>query len=223
VNANLAGRWRLAQSRLRTLRSRSPLRYVRQSVRGKLIAIVFLTTLLVLVVSGTSILVRDLSVYRNSWVADVASEASVLAVSTAPALAFNDREAAARHLAALGTRPSIMAAALYSADGNLFAQFVRHRQLPPPPRPPGGVDSAQVVGERVELTKPIRFNNETLGTLYVRARYGHEPLPGLPRHVLADQRTEPRRGVRAVGGAAALDHGAARGHRPRLAPDRARR
>ena len=96
--------------RLLRLAISAPWRYVRRSVRGKLISIVFLTTLVALLVSGVSILIHDLSVYRKSWAADVASEARLLALSTAPALAFNDLEAAEQHLDALGTRPSVMAA-----------------------------------------------------------------------------------------------------------------
>ncbi|HET9693510.1 MAG TPA: PAS domain-containing protein, partial [Steroidobacteraceae bacterium] len=162
---------RRAAPRLRSFGLVALWHYVRRSVRGKLIAIVFLTTLVVLLVSGTTILVHDLSVYRKSWAADVASEAGLVAVSTAPALAFNDHEAAARHLSALGERPSIMAAALYAADGELYAQFVERREPPPPSRPPPGLGDVQVSGERVELTKVVRLNNEVLGTLYVRARY----------------------------------------------------
>ncbi|MCE3284406.1 MAG: hybrid sensor histidine kinase/response regulator [Steroidobacteraceae bacterium] len=162
----------LTSARAGLLRTVSaPWNYVRRSVRGKLIAGVFLTTLVVLLIAGTSLLVHDLSVYRKSWAADVAAEASVLAVATAPALAFNDREAAERHMEALGARPSIMAAALYDASGERYAAFVRGGEDLPQTRPLLHLDAVRVSGQRVEVTERVGLNDETLGTLYVRARY----------------------------------------------------
>jgi PAS domain S-box-containing protein len=158
---NAAGRRRIV----------APWTYVRRSVRGKFVAVVFLTTLVVLLIAGTSLLVHDLSVYRSSWAADVAAEARLVAVSTAPALAFDDLEAAERHLHALGSRPSIMAAALYGADGKPYATFVRKGEASPPTRPPLYLEEVILSGQRFELAEPVTFNHETLGLLYVRARY----------------------------------------------------
>ena len=149
----------------------APWTYVRRSVRGKFVAVVFLTTLVVLLIAGTSLLVHDLSVYRASWAADVAAEARVVTVAMAPALAFDDPATAQRHLDALGSRPSIMAAALYGADGELYASFVRKGEGAVPPRPPLYLDEAVLSGQRFELAEPVIFNHETLGMLYVRARY----------------------------------------------------
>jgi two-component system, sensor histidine kinase len=157
----------VAQLRLR----RNPWRYVRRSVRGKLIGIVLLTTTIVLLISGTAMLVHDLSVYRNSWAADVATEANILAVSAAPALAFDDQAAARRNLQALQTRSAVLAAALYAPDDRLYAQFVRPGEEPPLQRRPTHLEGLQVAGERVEFAQPIRYNNEYLGTLYLRAHY----------------------------------------------------
>jgi hypothetical protein len=94
---SLATQQRLRQSGWLAL-LRNPIASVKRSVRGKLVGIVLLTTMLVLLVSGTAMLMHDLSVYRSSWASDVASEAAVLASAAAPALAFDDREAAERLL-----------------------------------------------------------------------------------------------------------------------------
>src|SRR4051812_32404788 len=79
---------------------------LRHSVRGKLVGIILLTTATVLLLSGAAMLVHDLSVYRTSWASDIATEASILALSTGPALAFDDHETAQRNLAALQARPA---------------------------------------------------------------------------------------------------------------------
>jgi PAS domain S-box-containing protein len=149
----------------------SPLQYWRSTVRGKLVGIVLLTTVIVLVISGIAMLAHDLSVYRIKWASDVAGEAGILAMSSAPAMAFNDLEVAQRNLDALQVRSAVLAAALYGVDGQLYAQFSRAGEESPPARRPAGLRGVRVAGERVELTQQIEVNGEHLGTLYLRARY----------------------------------------------------
>lgn len=142
---------------------------VRNSVRVKLVRVVLVSTLIALGVAGIAMLTVDLSRYRNSWAADISTEASILAVSVGPALAFNDREAALRNLSALQARPRVMAAALYTSDGTLYASFVREGALPLPSRPPPA--GLRTSGQRVEYAQTIVRKGELLGTLYLRARY----------------------------------------------------
>ncbi len=147
------------------------LRHPWRSARGRLMAIVLLTTVTVLLVSGIAFLAHDLSVYRASWAADVATEANILGLSTAPAMAFDDRDVAARNLVALEARPSVLAAALYTPDGRLYARYVRSGRQPPPDQIAATGEGVTMVGERVEIKQRIAFNGEFLGTLYLRACY----------------------------------------------------
>jgi len=48
--------------------------------------IVVTTTAIALLAAGAGMLTHDLSVYRDSWVADLDTQASILATSTAAAL-----------------------------------------------------------------------------------------------------------------------------------------
>ncbi|MGA8709223.1 MAG: CHASE sensor domain-containing protein, partial [Steroidobacteraceae bacterium] len=98
---------------------------VRHSVRGQLMRVVLLTTVIALCVAGIAMLTVDLGRYQKSWASDLETEASILAVSIAPALAFDDHEAAVRNLAALRARARVMAAAIYSPDGSVYASFLR--------------------------------------------------------------------------------------------------
>lgn len=142
---------------------------VRNTVRGKLLRVVLVTTLIALCVAGIAMLTVDLTRYQKSWAADLSMEASILAVSLAPALAFDDHDAAVRNLSALKARPRVMAAALYRTDGTVYASFVRDGALPLPSQPPAeGIRSS---GERVEYAQQIARDGEVLGTLYLRARY----------------------------------------------------
>jgi PAS domain S-box-containing protein len=140
-------------------------------VGGKLMLVVLLTTAIALLVAGTALVFHDLSENRQSWAADLATEGSILALSTAPALAFDDRQSAEQNLAALQARPSVRAAALYTPDGRLYASYAQRGELPPPPRAPAAGGGAHIDGERVELAQPIIQNGEKLGTIYLRARY----------------------------------------------------
>ena len=150
---------------------RHPISSVKRSVRGKLIGIVLLTTMLVLLVSGTAMLMHDLSVYRSSWASDVASEAAVLASAAAPALAFDDREAAERLLTALRSRSAILAAGLYTEDHRLYAQYRLPDEDAVPEQSPSGPDGLRIAGERVELLHRIEYRGAYLGDLYLKARY----------------------------------------------------
>ena len=147
------------------------LRNARRSVRGKLVAVVLLTTTLALLVSSIAFLGHDFFSYRASWAEDVATEASILSLSTAPAMAFDDRKVATQNLAALQARPSVLAAALYSPDGELYAKFVRPDQQEPPADAPNQVEGVTINGQRVEIVRRIAYNDELLGTLYLSARY----------------------------------------------------
>src|SRR5688572_23514451 len=141
----------------------------RQSVRGKLTAVVLLTTAIALLVAGFAMLRYDLSVYRQSWAADLATEAGILALSTAPALAFDDYETAERNLAALRARPAVLAAALYDMRGKLYANYVQHGEQEPPSQLPALQEGAHIAGERVEVSQRIVQNGELLGTIYLSA------------------------------------------------------
>jgi len=142
---------------------------VRNSVRGKLMRVVLVTTLIALCVAGIAMLTVDLTRYQNSWASDLSTEASILGVSLAPALAFNDHEAAVRDLSALQARSRVMAAALYATDGTVYASFVRDGASPLPAGPPP--EGIRTSGQRVEYAHAIERNGEVLGTLYLRARY----------------------------------------------------
>jgi signal transduction histidine kinase/ActR/RegA family two-component response regulator len=143
----------------------------RNSVRGKLIGIVLRTTAIALVVAVVAMLTYDLSSYRQSWIADLSAEADILALSTAPAVAFDDRAVAQRNLTAMQARPAIRVAALYGMDGKLYAYYSRPGQAPPPSNLPLGRAGARVSGNQIQFAQPIVQNGERLGTIYLVANY----------------------------------------------------
>jgi len=135
-----------------------------------------LTTLAALLIAGIAMLTSDLAAYRRSWASDLTTEAHILALSTAPALAFDDPQVAARELTALRVRPGLRVAALYDAKGRLFSHWVAPDEKPPaatiaPARLRALSGAARISGERVFIYQSVTQRDEWLGTVYLRAQY----------------------------------------------------
>lgn len=142
-----------------------------RSVRGKLMRIVLLTTAMALLAAGIGMLTHDLSAYRDSWVADLETQASILSTSTASALLADDRTVAERNVAALQARPSVLVAALYAANGKRYASFSRAGEALPPLQLQAVVRTARVSGGSVELIEPITQDGQQLGTILLRSHH----------------------------------------------------
>jgi signal transduction histidine kinase len=141
----------------------------RGTVRARLMRVALVTTAIALGLAGLAMLTQDLLVYRSSWASGLSTEAAILALSTAPALEFDDHDLAQRNVSALQARREVLAAALYTANGDLYASYARnHADLP---RQLRNGEFLRVRGDLAELAQPIRRDGETLGFIYLRAAY----------------------------------------------------
>ncbi|MGH8226653.1 MAG: ATP-binding protein [Steroidobacteraceae bacterium] len=142
------------------------------SVRWKFVGVVLLTTAIALLVAGGALLTRDISSYRQAWTADLETEAGVLALSTAPALAFDDHATAIRNVAALQALPAVIVAAIYRTDGKLYAQYVKTGEPPAPQQLPAELSGTPRFSHGdVMITRRVMSNGEWVGTIYLRGRY----------------------------------------------------
>ena len=141
----------------------------RGTVRARLMGVVLLTTALAIGLAGLAMLTYDLLVYRASWASDLSTQAAILALSTAPALEFDDHDLAQRNVSALQVRREVLAAAVYTAGGELYASYARGGARLPPQLRNG--EFLHVHGDLAELGQPIRRGGETLGFIYLRATY----------------------------------------------------
>lgn len=148
-----------------------PVRHPHGSMRGKIMGVVLITTVSALLVAGITLLTHDLNNYRQSWAADLSTEAGILALSTAPALQFDDHKVALQNLSALQAHSAILSAALYLPDGSLYADYEKSGEAPPPQQLTSVSAITQVSGEHIEVIQPILRKGERLGTIYLRARY----------------------------------------------------
>jgi signal transduction histidine kinase len=140
-----------------------------RSFQRKLLMMVMAATLAALLVAIAAMVAYDLRLYHRSWVADLSTQAELLARTSAPALAFNDERAARENLALLRYRPEVHAAAIYDARGRLFASFSagEHGRFPELPE----ADGYRIGGGELTLFKRVVNQREILGTVYLRAEY----------------------------------------------------
>ncbi len=141
----------------------------RGTVRARLMRVVLLTTAIAIGLAGLAMLTHDLLVYRSSWASDLSTQAAILALSTAPALEFDDHDLAQRNVSALKVRREVLSAAIYTANGDLYASYARGgADLP---RHLRNGEFLRVHGGSAELAQPIRRAGATLGFIYLRAAY----------------------------------------------------
>jgi signal transduction histidine kinase/ActR/RegA family two-component response regulator len=138
-------------------------------------AVIVRTTAIALCLAAVAMSVVDMTTYRNARASQLSTEASILAIAAAPALAFDDRGAAERSLGALRAHAAVLAAALYTPDGSLYASYAKPGQPAPPARLSSFSDSVRPWSEEMRLTQRIAQSGESLGTIYLRARFDFLP------------------------------------------------
>jgi signal transduction histidine kinase/ActR/RegA family two-component response regulator len=132
--------------------------------------VVIVTTLAALLFTAIILVAYDVKTYQRSWVNDLATQAEILGRAAAPALAFDDPMSAYHYLSLLRARPQIQAAAIYDANGSLFATYSRDdtgQEFPTEIRP----DGSRIENNQLVLFRRILEGEEQVGTVYLRARY----------------------------------------------------
>jgi len=94
------------------------------SIKRKLMVFFLLLSLIGIMVTSATFLLNQVYRYRQNAREEIKVQASILARNTAAALAFNDRAAADEILSGLKANPRIVAVAIFTADNNLFANYV---------------------------------------------------------------------------------------------------
>ena len=141
---------------------------LRSTIKQKLVAAMMLTSTIVLVLTGVVLIVSDVASFRQSLAQSLETRGHIIAANATAALAFQNSDDARQILAALKSDPSMIAAALYDADGDLFATYPPTATAPlVPTRPETG-------GHRFESSSLVQFlpvleEHRWLGTLYLRA------------------------------------------------------
>jgi PAS domain S-box-containing protein len=142
-----------------------------RSIRQKLNFILTATTMLALLLAGGALVVFDLRSELLSQERELVTQADIMALVSAPALAFDDPKVATENLSVLRAQPNVAAAALFGAKGKLFASFQpadRHGEPVPATAQAAGVSTDR---QWVRVWRPVTSNREHVGTVYLEARH----------------------------------------------------
>jgi PAS domain S-box-containing protein len=142
-----------------------------RSIRQKLNIILAVTTVLALLMAGAALVLFDLRSQLQAIERELVTQADIIALVSAPALAFDDPKVASENLSVLRAQPNVAAAALFGPRGKLFASFQpvdRQGEAVPLGAKPAGVSAD---GEWVRVWRPINSSREQVGTVFLEARH----------------------------------------------------
>jgi signal transduction histidine kinase/CheY-like chemotaxis protein len=143
---------------------------LRRSLGTKLRLAILGTTLVALVLALGATIVYDLRTWHRGWIADVRAQAELLGHAAADDLAAGKPGGAQDALAMLRLQPRLRNAAIYDAQGRLFAGWHAAGSAPPPAvLARQDADAVAGVSHDLQVRAPIVDQGRTLGTVTVRA------------------------------------------------------
>jgi signal transduction histidine kinase len=139
-------------------------------ISRKLTVMNVLVSAVALIAACGAFLAYDQYTFRESLVRNLSAEAQIVGSNSISALTFNDPSAAQETLSAFRSLPHIITATIFSADGQLFAQYARSpgERLVNPGDASGNAIATFRQNE-VVVRQPIFFQGKPLGYVYIRS------------------------------------------------------
>jgi two-component system, sensor histidine kinase and response regulator len=142
----------------------------------KLTAIGVLTSAAALVLVCAVFFAYDLSTSRTRLVRDMGMLADVIGRNSTAALAFGDAKAAGDTLRGIALNEHIVSAEILSSSGEVLARYQRDTTTPSAARVRphataigAGQPWYEMTGDRLRLLRPIRHDDELVGTVFIEA------------------------------------------------------
>lgn len=135
------------------------------SIKQKLMAIILLTTSVSLLVAAAVIIADDLITLRSEMKRDLTTLSHLIGTNSTAALVFNDPRGAEETLAALRAKRNVVAAAIYTKEGGVFATYVRDAESRPYSPPPSRAPGLHFEKDRLVIFDKIELEGETIGSL----------------------------------------------------------
>jgi len=137
------------------------------SIRGKIVAITMITSLVAVVVACALFIWYDMDSFRRKMKEDIKVVAEGLVINSTPALDFGSLDSAKDILAALRAYEHIETAIIFDKAGKTVVY--RRPDAPEDPLPALRPDGDPYFeGNHLEIFRSVRREKETLGTVYVR-------------------------------------------------------
>ena len=137
-------------------------------IRKKLRSVIMLTCGAALLLACGAFAGYEWITFRHTMPRQQDTLAEIVGANCAAAVVFNDEKSAERTLSALQAEPHIVAACLYTTDGQPFATYARPdaKHWRPPAVP---ADGATFGSDRLFVTRPVTRDRERIGTMYVES------------------------------------------------------
>ena len=136
------------------------------SIKRKLQGIIMSTVVAALLLASAAHLVSETIGLRTSMKARLQMLAGMLGENSTAALSFGDTISAHELLQGLKAQPSVMAAAIYSADGSVFASYVRASGSENVPAR-AGRERISFENGRLIVVQPVVLERQALGRVYI--------------------------------------------------------
>jgi len=138
-------------------------------IRQKLMAILRLTSGVVVVLSCAAFLVYAVLSFRQTTLKNLSTLGAIIAANSTASLAFQNEADAREILSALRAEPHIVGAALYDKDGRLFSRYPADLGVADLPVAPAR-DGYRFEGAHLVGFEPVaQPGNTRLGTLFIRS------------------------------------------------------
>lgn len=137
-------------------------------IRGKLISISLITSVIGLLVAGIGLIVYDKKTTQKYMATELSVIAQIIADRSTAAMAFEDKTLARENLSALKARQSIISACIYDNKSDLFATYMNGKLDSPCPAKPSKKGS-NFDQDYLHIFQPILIEKDKVGTVYIRS------------------------------------------------------
>jgi len=142
-------------------------------IKHKLIWLGILTSSSALLLACGAFVIYDVRNLYQDMVSSSAIQARIIGYNSAATILFTDPHSAGESLGALRTDPDVVAAAIYTRDGKLFASYTAGSTTATasalPPAFTEQIDGHRFTGNHLDLWQRIIFEQKIIGTIVIRS------------------------------------------------------
>jgi signal transduction histidine kinase/DNA-binding response OmpR family regulator len=146
-----------------------------RSIRTKLLLMVLAVNACTLLAASAAFFYHDMAENRDRAVRELTTLAEILGQGSVAALEFDDAKVATDNLMQLRGDANINAAAIYAANGKLFAQYASPQaqgtRVPATVPTATATAGAQVYRDRLTVLVPVKATSGRIGAVYVDGRH----------------------------------------------------
>ena len=143
---------------------------IQSSISRKLTWLNILVSGTALVITAIALLIYDQSSYRRLLVENISAQADVVGKNSVSSLLFADPDSATSTLGAFDRVPNIVAASLFTSNGQLFASYSSSPTVAIHAMPSRGSGPQEIFqNQTLYLTRPLFSGNKLIGYLVIEA------------------------------------------------------